>query len=66
MRMIDTHTHLDFPDFDADRTELEDCRWFTRAETRAILSRTHPEGINAPPPMAIAHHLIKAWAEGGA
>src|SRR3990167_2868481 len=22
MRLIDTHTHLDFPDFDADRTEL--------------------------------------------
>jgi len=50
-------------DIDADRTELEDCRWFTRAETRAILSRSHPEGINAPPPMAIAHHLIRAWAE---
>jgi NAD+ diphosphatase len=53
-------------DIDADRTELEDCRWFTRAETRAILSRTHPEGINAPPPMAIAHHLIRAWAEAEA
>lgn len=22
MRLIDTHTHLDFPDFDADRAEL--------------------------------------------
>ncbi|WP_187968999.1 NAD(+) diphosphatase [Aquibium microcysteis] len=50
-------------EIDADRTELEDCRWFTREETRAILSRSHPEGITAPPPMAIAHHLIKAWAE---
>ncbi len=50
-------------EIDADRTELEDCRWFTRAETRAILSRSHPEGITAPPPMAIAHHLVKAWAD---
>lgn len=22
MRLIDTHTHLDFPDFDADRDEV--------------------------------------------
>ena len=22
MRLVDTHTHLDFPDFDADRSEV--------------------------------------------
>jgi NAD+ diphosphatase len=53
-------------EIDADRTELEDCRWFTRAETKAILSRSHPEGITSPPPMAIAHHLVKAWADADA
>ncbi|RJY19727.1 TatD family deoxyribonuclease, partial [Pseudomonas syringae pv. actinidiae] len=27
MSLIDTHTHLDFPDFDADRAQvLEHCR----------------------------------------
>lgn len=31
MRLIDTHTHLDFPDFDADRSEL-----LTRCRSRGI------------------------------
>jgi NAD+ diphosphatase len=47
---------------DADLTELEDCRWFTREETRAIVAGTHPGGVRMPPPGAIAAHLIKAWA----
>ena len=45
-----------------DGKELEDCRWFTREETRAILAGTHG-GISCPPRAAIAHHLIRAWAE---
>ena len=48
-----------------DRTELEDARWFSRAETLALLDRRHPDGLTAPIPMAIAHHLIKRWADGG-
>ena len=47
-----------------DRDELEDARWFSRDEVRAMLSRTHPDGLITPPPMAIAHHLIRAFAEG--
>ena len=31
MRLIDTHTHLDFPDFDADRDE--------------VLARSHALGV---------------------
>lgn len=46
-----------------DGKELEDCRWFTRTETRAILAADHPDGILCPPPAAIAHHLIRGWAE---
>jgi NAD+ diphosphatase len=46
-----------------DEAELEECRWFDRAEVLAILDGTHPAGIKAPPPMAIAHRLIRAWAE---
>ena len=48
-----------------DSTELEDCRWFSRAETLAILEGTHEAGIICPPRGAIAHHLIRAWAESG-
>jgi len=28
-----------------------------------MLDGTHPDGLKAPFPMAIAHHLIKAFAE---
>ena len=30
-----------------------------------MLSDMHPDGLKAPFPMAIAHHLIKAFAEYG-
>ena len=49
-------------DIQADLEELEDCRWFERAEVLSMLERTHPSLIT-PPPGAIAHHLIRAWAE---
>ena len=48
-----------------DHVELEDARWFSRKETVLILEKRHPEGLAAPIPMAIAHHLIKRWAEKG-
>ncbi len=46
-----------------DGKELQDCRWFSREETRAILAGNHSGGVSCPPPAAIAHHLIRAWAE---
>lgn len=46
-----------------DEAELEDCRWFSRAETRAMVERTHPDGLFAATPMAIAAHLIRAFVE---
>ena len=48
-----------------DRTELDDARWFSRDEVLAMLEKRHPDGLTAPVPMAIAHHLIRAWATGG-
>jgi NAD+ diphosphatase len=49
-----------------DHVELEDARWFSREEIRAMLERRHPDGLLAPIPMAIAHHLIKRWATADA
>jgi NAD+ diphosphatase len=46
-----------------DETELEAVRWFTKPEALALL-RGEIEGLFAPPPFAIAHQLIKAWAAG--
>ncbi|SAK65388.1 NAD(+) diphosphatase [Caballeronia ptereochthonis] len=47
-----------------DRNELEDVRWFTRAEVAAMVDGTHEQGLSAPKPFAIAHHLLKAFATG--
>lgn len=44
-----------------DQTELEAVRWFTRPEARALLAG-ELDGLSAPWPQAIAHHLIAAWA----
>jgi len=44
-----------------DESELEDCRWFTRAEAIAMLAETHAEGFTSPKPIAIAHHLLCAF-----
>lgn len=47
-----------------DQTELEEVRWFTREEVSAMLARGEFDGVTPPPPLAIAHHLLKAWIEG--
>jgi NAD+ diphosphatase len=47
-----------------DREELDDARWFDRAEVRLMLSRSHPQGLTTPPEIAIAYHIIRAWVEG--
>ncbi len=48
-----------------DAAELESARWFTRGEVRLMLTNTHPDGLITPPRMAIAHHIIRAFADGG-
>lgn len=45
-----------------DDQELEDCRWFSREDVRLMLSGDHPDGLACPPEKAIAHTLVKAWA----
>ena len=48
-----------------DYDELEDARWFTRDEVKGMLTRTHPDGLICPPPIAIANSLMHAWAFDG-
>jgi NAD+ diphosphatase len=61
--MIGCHAEALSTEVDRDAEELEDCRWFEREEIRLMLAGNHPDGLKAPFPMAIAHHLIKAFAE---
>ena len=42
---------------------MTDVRWFTREEVLASLAGRTPD-LRLPDPVAIAHHLIRAWAEG--
>ena len=62
--MIGCHAKALTTDIKVDRSELEDARWFTRQEAAAMLLRTHADGLTTPPPIAIAHHIIRAWVEG--
>jgi NAD+ diphosphatase len=52
-------------DIVVDRTELEDARWFDRAEATLMIKRQHPDGLAGPHPFAIAHHLLGRWLHGG-
>jgi NAD+ diphosphatase len=61
--MIGCHAAARSAELDIDRTELEDARWFDRAEVASMLIRRHPERFATPPPIAIAYHLIRAWVE---
>ncbi len=60
--MIGLIAEVENDDAVADQTELEEVRWFTRDEARAML-RGEIADAKAPPAMAIAHQIIKAWVE---
>jgi NAD+ diphosphatase len=64
--MIGCHAEALSTEVTPDEAELEDCRWFPRSEVLAMLAGEHAQGIKCPPPIAIAHRLIRAWAEFGA
>jgi NAD+ diphosphatase len=61
--MIGCHAEALSRDIVVDRTELEDARWFNKDEIVSMLMRQHPDGLTTPPPVAIAHHIIRAWVE---
>jgi len=63
--MIGCHAEALTHDIVVDRTELEDARWFNKDEIVMMLTRQHPDGLTTPPPVAIAHHIIRAWVEDG-
>ncbi len=48
-----------------DTNELEDAMWVTKEEACAALSGDEDRRFNAPPRFAIAHTLLKIWAQEG-
>jgi NAD+ diphosphatase len=61
--MIGCHAEALTTELKVDRSELEDARWFDRDEVAAMMLRRHPDGLTATHPVAIAHHIIRAWLE---
>jgi NAD+ diphosphatase len=61
--MIGCHALAGSDEIHFDSDEMSDVRWATRAEIMSALSNENP-GLKVPGPIAIAHHLIKAWATG--
>jgi NAD+ diphosphatase len=64
--MIGAHAEAISDEITVDSAELEGARWFEREEVALMLLRRHPDGLGTPPPVAIAHHIIRAWVEGDA
>lgn len=62
--MIGLIAEVENEDASPDQTELEEVRWFTREEAKSLLAGEFKD-VWAPPPLAIAHHLLKAWANEG-
>jgi NAD+ diphosphatase len=46
-----------------DPLEIDDARWFARSEVALMLRGDHPEGLWLPGRHAIAHTLVRHWAE---
>ena len=61
--MIGCHAKAATTEIHMDPEEMSDVRWFSRDEVRLALKRENPN-LQVPDAIAIAHHLIKAWAEG--
>lgn len=51
-------------DVKVDQSELAEVRWIERKVARELIQGKRVDGIMVPPPIAIAHHLIKAFALG--
>ncbi len=49
---------------EVDKFELEEASWFTKDAVRKSLAGDY-EGAKliVPPPMAIAHHLLRRWVD---
>lgn len=61
--MIGCHATALSDEIHFDPEEMADVRWLSRDEAAAALRGEHPE-VHVPGPIAIAHHLIKAWVTG--
>ena len=62
--MIGCHADAATTEINFDDDEMNDVKWFTRDEVVLALEG-RSETLAVPQPIAIAHHLIRAWINGG-
>ena len=63
--MIGCFAKAESRDVKADENELAEVRWVERSVARELIEGKQVEGLRVPPPIAIAHHLIRTWALDG-
>ena len=61
--MMGCHAHAATTDIHMDDEEMTDVQWFDR-ETVKLALEEKTEELLLPGPVAIAYHIIKAWADG--
>ncbi len=62
--MLGCHAIAKGRDLVIDHTELDDARWFTRAEVADAMAGAPDAAFGAPPPHAVAWHLLDRWLRG--
>ena len=62
--MIGAHADALSDSLVIDRTELDDARWFSRAEVAAALAGDAGGTFQPPPRFAIARTLLQRWLDG--
>lgn len=61
--MIGCYAEAENRDITIDQNELADAFWLEKDRARRLLAGDSTDTIRMPPPVAIAHHLIRNWAE---
>lgn len=61
--MIGCFAEAESRDVTVDQNELAEAIWLEKEKARALIGGTPIDGMFVPPKVAIAHHLIRAWAE---
>ena len=61
--MIGCLAEAESRDFKPDGEEISDARWLDRDTARRLIAGERMPDISVPPAVAIAHHLIKAFAD---
>ncbi|MFM2301077.1 MAG: diphosphatase [Pseudomonadota bacterium] len=59
--MIGCHAFATSAELTIDMTELDEADWFTREEVAAAMAGDETARFIAPPPQAVAHHLLQWW-----